>query len=124
MAALPEAKGLDVKDVADLAEDDLRRRIAAEVALLKLDDAGPPDVLGARLRLAEIEPIATAAGMKSALADLQAAVKKLASEGDAQAAFLALVDRDLDAPQKDRDKFLAARKGTQIAKFAKERLWK
>ena len=124
LAALPEAKGIDVKHIADLAEDDLRERIAMEVALLELDDAGPPDVLGARVRLAKIEPLATAAGMKSALADLQAAVKRLKAEGDAQSAFLAIVDRDLDAPPKDRARFLAAGKGTQIARFAKERLWK
>jgi hypothetical protein len=121
---IAEAKGCDGGPIAALAEEDLRKRLAAELALLSLDDAGPPDVLGARARLAEIEPLATAAGMKSALGSLQAAVKKLAAEGDAQAEFLALVGRDLDAPPKAREKFLAARKGTQIAKFAKERLWK
>ena len=122
--AIAEAKGYDGREIASLAEEDLKKRLAAELALLKLDDAGPPDVLGARARLADLEPVATAAGMKSALADLQAAVKKLAAEGDAQAEFLSLVDRKLDAPPKDRDKFLAARKASQIAKFAKERLWK
>jgi len=121
---IAEAKGYDGREIASLAEDDLKKRLAAELALLKLDDAGPPDVLGARARLADLEPVATAAGMKSALADLQAAVKKLTAEGDAQAEFLALVDRKLDAPPKDRERFLAARKSSQIAKFAKERLWK
>ncbi len=107
-----------------LVEDDLKARLSSETALLKLDDAGPPDVLGARARLAALEPVATAAGMKSALADLQAAVKKLAAEGAAQEAFLAATDRSFAMSDADRKKFLLAHKDSLIAKFAKDRLWK
>jgi C-terminal processing protease CtpA/Prc len=124
MASLPEAKGFDAREIAHLAADDLKQRLATELALLKLDDAGPPDVLGARARLADIEPLAVAAGMKGPLADLQAVIRKLAAEADAQAAFLAVTDRKLDAPAKEREQFLAKWKSSQIARFAKERLWK
>jgi hypothetical protein len=118
------AKGYDPKGLAHMAQDDLVERLGLEVALLRLDDAGPPDVLGARDRLAALEPIATAAGLKQALVEFQAAVKKLSGEAAAQEAFLAFTDRTFGAPQKDRDKFLAANKTSQIARFAKERLWK
>lgn len=121
---LADAKGFDPKALAALFEEDLRRRLAAEAALLRLDEAGPPDALGARARLAVLEPRATAAGLKGALGDLQAAVKKLAAEAEAQEAFLAITDRALGASDRDREKFLSAHKGTLIARFAKERLWK
>ncbi len=118
------AKGYDAKPLARLVADDLEQRLAMETALLVIEDAGPPDVLGARARLASLEPQATAAGMKPALARLQQAVKKLAAEGAAQEAFLAITDRTLDAPAKEREKFLATHKRTQLARFAKEQLWK
>jgi hypothetical protein len=111
-------------DVRKLVEDDLKKRLESELALLRLDDVGPRDVLGARARLAALEPQATAAGMKSALADLQSAVKKLATEGAAQEAFLAMTDRAFGASDADKKKFLSTYKDSQIAKFAKERFWK
>jgi hypothetical protein len=71
-----------------------------------------------------LAPQATAAGMKTPLADLQAAVKKLTAEGAAQEAFLAATDRALSAGDPEKKKFLATFKDSQIARFAKERLWK
>jgi len=123
IVALLKANG-GLVDVKKLVEDDLKKRLAMETALLKIEDAGPPDSLGAKARLAAIEPIATAAGMKSALADLQAAVKKLAAEASAEEAFLAATDRAFAMSDADKKKFLAAWKDSQIAKFAKEKLWK
>jgi hypothetical protein len=122
--ALAKANGLDAKALGHLVEDDLKKRLAMETALLKVDDAGPPDVLGARARLAAVEPIANAAGMKGELAAFAASVKKLAAEGAAQEAFLAATDRAFAMGDAEKKKFLMAHKDSQIAKFAKERLWK
>ncbi len=121
---LQNANGFNPGALARLVEDDLKKRLEMETALLKVEDAGPPDALGAKARLAAIEPVANAAGMKSALADFAAAVKRLAGEASAQEAFLAATDRSLNMADADKKKFLAAWKDSQIAKFAREKLWK
>lgn len=81
---LADVKGWHPKKLAKLAEDDLKQRLLLEALLLDLDEAGPPDVLGAARRLEWLGPQAKAAGMKSELGRLEKAVKKRKAEAKAQ----------------------------------------
>jgi len=108
-----------------LARKDLERRLAMETALLKLDsDLGPVDALGASRRFELLAPRAKAAGIKGALTRLAKALKSTKAEIAAQQAFLAMTDETFQASDADKKRFLAKYKKSEIARFAKERLWR
>jgi len=121
---LVDVKGWSPKPLAKMAEEDLKRRFLLEVLLLGLDDAGPPDVLGATLRLGNLAGAAKAAGLKSQLAKLTKTIKRLKAEAKAQEAFLEITDESLMAPQDERKSFHSRHRKSAIARFAREHLWK
>ena len=68
--------------------------------------------------------ILPAAGMKSQLAKLTKARKRLKVEAMAQEAFLDITDEALLAPRDEQKSFYSRHKKSVIARFARERLWK
>jgi len=121
---LADVKGWRPKSLAKMVEQDLEKRLLLEALLLGLKEAGPPDVLGAVRRLEILGKQAKAAGMKSQVGKLEKAVKRLKNEAKAQEQFLSITDVSLGADADDRKSFLSRHKKSQIARFAREQLWK
>jgi hypothetical protein len=119
----PKAKGFEGEKLARLVLDDLAAEIAMELEASRLREVAP-DAVGAAKRLPALVARAKAARLTSQAAELEKAVRALASEAAAQEALLALADPRFAAAPAQRAAWLAKHGTTRTGRFVRERLWK